>query len=315
MPCRATSPRLLLSCTAFCTLLLTSFSVSGQDLAELPFRQIREKHRTKLTYAPAKPPAAIFNLIKYQSPAGAMSAYVTPDPGDGKKHPIILWLVGGFSNSIGDHLWAAAREENDQSAAAYRKAGLLMMFPSLRGGIDNPGRIEVCCGEVDDVIAAAKHAATLPYVDPSRIYLGGHSTGDTLALLVAGSTDLFRAVISYGPIHSVAGYGEENLPFDATDNSELIVRAPILCLPAIKSPAFVLEGTDGNIEALQRMAKLNKNPHVRFHEVAGTTHFNILAPFNRLFAEKLMADKGAKCELTLTADEIKNTAAKAKQEN
>lgn len=278
----------------------------------MSFRQLREKHRTKLTYAPDTPPTKFFDLIKYRSPAGDMSAYVTPDPGDGKKHPIILWLVGGFSNSISGTAWEDAPENNDQSAAAYRKAGLLMMFPSLRGGNDNPGRIEVCCGEVDDVLAAAKHAATLPYVDPSRIYLGGHSTGGTLALLVAGSSDLFRAVISYGPAHNVAVYGQNNLPFNGEDKTELIVRAPIVCLPEIKVPAFVLEGTDGNIEALRQMAKLNKNPLVRLHEVPGTTHFTILSPFNRLFAEKLVADKGEKCALELTADEIKSTAAKAK---
>ena len=34
-----------------------------------------------------------------------------------------------------------------------------MMFPSHRGGIDNPGQREGFFGEVDDILAA------LPYVD------------------------------------------------------------------------------------------------------------------------------------------------------
>ena len=41
-----------------------------------------------------------------------------------------------------------------------------MMFPSLRGGNDNPGAKEGFLGEVDDVIAAADFLAKQPYVDP-----------------------------------------------------------------------------------------------------------------------------------------------------
>lgn len=294
---------------------LAAFPPLTQAQEEMSFRKMREGYRTKLLGAPDTPPSKVFSLIKYRTAVGDMSAYVTPDPGDGKKHPIILWLVGGFSNSIGGHLWEDADSSNDQTAAAYRKAGMLMMFPSLRGGNDNPGKVEVCCGEVDDVIAAARHAAALPYVDPTRIYLGGHSTGGTLALLVAGSTDGFRAVISYGPAHSVAGYGAENLPFNPEDKNELIVRAPIVCLPGVKSPTFVLEGTnDGNLDSLRKMAETTKNPSLHFYEVPGATHFNILAPFNALFAEKLLKDSGQKCEITLTKEEVEKTAKLLKAE-
>lgn len=296
-------------------LLAALLTITTSVLAQDSFRELRKQHQTKLFYAPDKPPAEVFSLVKYRSPAGEMSAYVSPDPGDGKKHPVILWLVGGFSNSIGGHLWEDAESSNDQTAAAYRKAGLLMMFPSLRGGNDNPGKLEVCFGEVDDVIAAAKHAAGLPYVDPARIYLGGHSTGGTLAMLVAGSTDIFRAVISYGPVHSVAGYGAENLPFNPEDRKELIVRAPLVCLSEITSPTFVLEGRNGgNLESLQKMVELNKNPRVHFFEVPGATHFNILAPFNALFAKKLLADTGSDCQVNLTNEEVQATAKELKPE-
>lgn len=55
-----------------------------------------------------------------------------------------------------------------------------MMFPSLRGGNDNPGVKEGFLAEVDDVLAAADFLGKQNYVDPGRIYLGGHSTGGTL---------------------------------------------------------------------------------------------------------------------------------------
>src|SRR5690606_3682486 len=97
---------------------------------------------------------------------------------------------------------------DDQSASAYREAGMLMMFPTLRGGNDNPGRREAFWGEVDDVLAALEAARRLPYVDPQRIYLGGHSTGATLALLVAASGASVNAVVALGPVADISGYGD-----------------------------------------------------------------------------------------------------------
>lgn len=292
----------------FVAVFLSIAAAGAEQPASFSFRKLREQHHTKLRAAVPVPPKDIFKLVAFESPAGKLNAYVSPDPGDGARHPVIIWLVGGFSNSIGDHLWQPADASNDQTAAAYRQAGVLMMFPSLRGGEGNPGRVEVCCGEVDDVIAAAKHVAALPYVDPQRVYLGGHSTGGTLALLVAGSCDMFRAVISYGPVHSVAGYGQDNLPFDAEDRTELMVRAPIICLPEIKTPTFVLEGSGGNIQALKLMKEKNPNKLVHFHEIPGASHFNTLAPFNQLWAQKILQDTGKECNLGLTADEVKKTA-------
>jgi len=103
--------------------------------------------------APDSPAGSAFQLIHYQSPAGRLAAYITIAPKDGKKHPAIVWITGGDSNSIGD-VWTPNDRSNDQSASAFRKAGIVMMFPSLRGGNDNPGRREGFYGEVDDILAA-----------------------------------------------------------------------------------------------------------------------------------------------------------------
>jgi hypothetical protein len=150
------------------------------------------------------------------------------------KHPAIIWLTGGFSNSIGDIAWTPGPASNDQSASGFRDAGIVMMYPPLRGGNNNPGYIETFYGEVDDVLAAAKALATLDYVDPKRIYLGGHSTGGTLALLVAAAGgDRFRAVFALGPVDNVVGYGADVLPFDLKNPKEAQVRAPVVWVSSI----------------------------------------------------------------------------------
>src|SRR3712207_5871413 len=55
--------------------------------------------------AETPPPESGFELIRYDSPAGSLAAYLTRDPGDGRKHPAIVWVTGGDTNSIGD-VWS-----------------------------------------------------------------------------------------------------------------------------------------------------------------------------------------------------------------
>lgn len=254
-----------------------------------------------------QPPGNLLRLVRYDSPVGKLAAYLTPDPKDGKKRPAIVWITGGDCNSIGD-VWSPAPAKNDQTAAAYRQAGIVMMFPSLRGGNDNPGQKEGYFGEVDDVLAAAKYLAQQPHVDPRRIYLGGHSTGGTLVLLVSEYSDVFRAVFSFGPVEDPRGYGPEYTPFDTSNPRECELRAPGLWLASIKSPTFVFEGSNGNIESLKEMARVNSNPKVQFFPIRGADHFSILAPMNRLIAEKMLRDTGPTCNLSFATEELARVA-------
>jgi Fe-S cluster assembly iron-binding protein IscA/alpha/beta superfamily hydrolase len=253
---------------------------------------------------PPKPPAELFRIVHYEAPLGKFAAYLTPEPKDSKKHPTIIWIAGGDCNSIGSGCWHEGKPQNDQSAAAYRKVGLVMMFPALRGGNGNAGIKEGFLGEVDDVIAAAEFLSKQDYVDPKRIYLGGHSTGGTLAMLVAECSDRFRAVISFGPVNDLFGYGLKYNPFSITERKEMFLRSPGRWLHTIKVPTFVIEGEDGNSGALESMALTSKNPNIQFFNVKGANHFNILAPTNRLLAEKILKDDGPKLNLTLTKEEL-----------
>lgn len=250
------------------------------------------------------PPAGVFSIVQYDAPVGKLPAYLTPDPRNGKKNPAIIWITGGDCNSISD-VWSPATEQSDETAAAFRQAGIVMLFPGLRGGNENAGIKEGFLGEVDDVLAARKYLATLPYVDPNRIYLGGHSTGGTLAFLVAASTSDFRAVFSFGPVDDVGGYDKEYLPFERTDSREVEMRSPIRWTHSVRSPVFVFEGTSqGNLAALNAIAQASKNPLVRCYPVPGKTHFSLLSPLTRMLALKILADEGEKTNITVTETEL-----------
>lgn len=273
---------------------------------QLTLREARKGLVTKIVKAgedcgpPDSPAGSPFELIHYESPVGQLAAYVTTDPGDGRRHPAIVWITGGDNNSIGD-VWTPNEWSNDQSASPFRKAGIVMMFPSQRGGNDNPGRREGFLGEADDILAATDHLAGLPYVDPDQIYLGGHSTGGTMVMLVAACSDRYRAVFALGPVASAIQYGGDYVYCKASDKKEMILRSPIFWLHCVETPLYVFEGArNGNWDAIQLMVDQNSNPNIRFFKVPGHDHFSVIAPLTERLADQIVSG-----QINITQDMVR----------
>lgn len=237
------------------------------------------------------PPPALFVRVDYVGGEGRkLAAFVTPDPRDGQRHAAIVWITGGDSSSLGD-FWTEGPPQNDQSASAFRQAGVVMMFPTLRGGNTDTGRREFFYGEVDDVHAASNYLAALPYVDPARIYLGGHSTGGTLALLAAETGGRFAAVFAFGPVSRVDRYPPEIFSAShAADEREIQLRSPDRWLDAITTPTWLIEGAvePGNSYEVHLMCA-DPHPAVRCVMVPGATHFSVIDRVGRVLAPRLAA--------------------------
>lgn len=278
---------------------------STKSLAEARkgFQTKLAQRHTANTEAPT-PPRGVMRKISYPASPGKLVAYLTPAPKDGKKHPAIIWITGGDCNTIGKGCWTIGPVGNEQSASAYRKAGIVMMFPSQRGGNTNPGVKEGFFGEVDDIVSAAKYLRSQPYVDPNRVYLGGHSSGGTLALLTAEYSNGFRAVFSFGPVDDLALYPPDLRPFSLMNKNELRLRATVLWTHSISMPTFVFEGASGDIRALRNLASACKNPKVHFFGIQNASHFNILDPINRLIARRILLDTGSTCNINITKKEV-----------
>lgn len=264
------------------------------------FGLMREKFTTKLIrFNKTKesvevPPKELFSIVEYPTKIGNMAAYLSKIPDDKKLYPAMIWITGGFGNDIGD-VWSKQDPDNDQSAAVFRKAGIVMMHPSQRGGNMNPGYDETCYGEIDDILATADFLAKQPGIDTNRIYLGGHSTGGTKVLLAAECSKRFRAVFSFGPVGSVEGYGNEYLTYDTANSMESSLRSPALFLPSIKTPVYIFEGEEepGNISSLrfiEKMAKEQQNKFTHFYGIKNKNHFSVLQPVSKIIAEKIIAD-------------------------
>ena len=293
--------------------LVASMIFGGPAVAQTPFADARSGFVT--TFHDVRPPGAPVpvptreqgRLVHYPSAVGPLAALLTAVPMDGRQHPAMIWITGGDYTSIDDSVWEAVPPRNDQTARQYREAGIVTLYPSLRGGNDNPGHREGYYGEVDDVLAAADWLAAQPGIDPHRIYLGGHSTGATLVLLVAEASPRFRAVFAFGPVADPAEYGATEMPLDPTNEREMNLRRPITWLGSVHAPLFVFEGASGpvsNINDLHKLERATKNPNIHFEPVQGANHFSVLAPTNQLIARKVQADTGATSNIAFTRDEL-----------
>lgn len=292
-------------------MLLSLFLVScAQKEERESFAEAHDAFETKLVKLDSDqdeipaPPEGVFDLVKYPSKVGDLAAYVSSDPGDGQKHPLIIWVVGGWGNGIDGFPWSYPYWDNDQTASAFWRAGVMTMYPSFRGGSGNPGYYETLFGEVDDIAAAYKYAQSLPYVDPDRIYLGGHSTGGTRALLAAEYTDSFRAVFCFGAVDEVKYHNNSQFTFDTSNQEEFVMRSPIYWLEDVKTPTFVIEGIEGNSSSVKKIQEKSANEAISCYIVDGADHFSVLAPITELLAQKILSDTGEEINISITQEEL-----------
>ncbi|WP_244584958.1 alpha/beta hydrolase family protein [Escherichia coli] len=249
---------------------------------------------------PATPPKGVLDLIYYPAKDGDMAAFITPDPKDEKKHPAVIWLVGGYGG-IGsdDYFWRSHPRSNDQSASAFRKAGIVTMIPSFRGENGNPGKYEMFYGELDDLENAREYLSKLPYVDPDRIYLVGHSTGGTRALLASELPNKYRAIFSLGGIPDLKkrvdmGPISVDIPFNQNNQKEFRLRSPGHYISSITTPTFYFEGGRDIWPEFYDLKKQARNENIPLHiySIKRGDHFNIIIPTTELIAKKILLDKG-----------------------
>jgi len=255
--------------------------------------------------APFVPPKEKLAVVRYDSPAGKLAAYQSPDPGDGKKRPAVILVHGGWGG-IGEY------EATDPAwAPLFLDAGFVVFVPSWRAECDNPGRFEMFLGEVDDLLAAVDHVAKLPYVDASRIYMAGHSTGGTMTMLAAEATTRIRAAFALGGCPDLGAliqrggmYKVHAFPED--DPREAWMRSPIHFVPTLKTPTFYFEGQSSpypqDARRMERLAAAAKAPFHAFI-VKGGDHFDVVGPALRLVCAKIRDDVGATCNVTILEGE------------
>lgn len=178
------------------------------------------------------------HAIEYTSDGLALRAWVSRIA-DGKRHPTVLFVHGGAK--FGARHW--------QMTQPFRNAGFVVMMPLFRSENGLPGDYSMFYNEVDDVLAAADALAREPDVDPQRIYLAGHSSGASLALLAALASHRFRAVASFSGSPDFARLAAlpglaEFAPFSLDDPAEIRMRSSMEFAASFSCPVRLFWGDE-----------------------------------------------------------------------
>jgi dipeptidyl aminopeptidase/acylaminoacyl peptidase len=237
-------------------------ATAGLELQSEDYAKVRASFRTKLLKKAAAPqrwqkvpvPPGV-SLIEYRSGELTLKAWVNRPVGDtARKHPAVLYLHGGFA--FGDDDW--------EQAQPLRDAGFVVMTPLLRGENGQPGHFTMFYDEIDDVLSAADHLASLSWVDSARIYLAGHSAGGTLVMLAAMASNRFRAAVSLSGspdrIDYLDGGWDKVRPFDRSDIREVQLRSPVAYAGSFKCPVRLYLGDEEDyfMNSTRRTALLAK---------------------------------------------------------
>ncbi|GAB6141958.1 hypothetical protein JCM14076_26870 [Methylosoma difficile] len=255
------------------------------------------------------PPSELFIRTDYKYPHHPwLPGFISPSPKTGNRHPAIIWLKGDDSNSPTD-FWTAGKENYDALVQDFKSAGVILYFPTLRGGNgNNDGSKEFLLGEIDDVLAAADQLADMDYVDPEHIYLGGHDTGATLALLTAAMKPRFKAVFSIGPVASADSYPASvaGIQFSDYDPMELKLRSPIHWLADVSQPTFIIEGTSGtnNSTDMNALCASADNALLNCIAVADSDHSSALSASSKVIATKIGVGRQPDGDLSLATKDF-----------
>ena len=120
-------------------------------------------------------------------------------------------------------------------------------------------------------------------------------------MLVAETTDKFRAVFALGPVADAQAYGSDG-PFVLADAREARVRSPVYFMATIRTPTFVIEGSASpNARSLPDFARAAGAAPVKTFTVRGASHFSALAPVTTLLARKMLTSTFALTDAELAA--------------
>jgi dipeptidyl aminopeptidase/acylaminoacyl peptidase len=170
----------------------------------------------------------------------------------GRKYPMLFLIHGGPQGAWGES-WSY--RWNPQ---VFASAGFVVVMPNPQGSTGYGQRFtdeinQDWGGRVyEDLMAVVEHAASLPYVDGSRIAAAGGSYGGYMVNWMLGHTGRFKAFVSHAGVfdlRSMAGETEElwfplwefrGMPWD---NPDLYAKwSPSHYVKEFKTPTLVLHG-------------------------------------------------------------------------
>jgi pimeloyl-ACP methyl ester carboxylesterase len=233
-----------------------------------------------------QPPAdSGWRIVEYQSEPSALSAYLyEPQRTVNDGNPAVIWIEGGFGGPS-SAVFTGAPVSDHQTSKDFADAGFVVLAPAFRGEADNAGNFEMFYGETEDLLVAVDFVKALDSVDASQVYIVGHSTGGTHALLAAVTGVDVAAVVSIGGRASITevaargGYGVE--PFALDDLTATQLRSAAHWTGQLRSPVWYFEGENEYFLDAVAMARASEGM-MHAYPVPFSGHFDSLHPVKAL---------------------------------
>jgi dipeptidyl aminopeptidase/acylaminoacyl peptidase len=219
-------------------------------------------------------------VVRYKSEDGLEIAAMVYKPADyapGRRYPAVLWIHGGPEGQDG-FTW-------DPWAHFLTQEGYVVLQPNYRGSTGYGERFrnlnveDSGGGELDDVVAGARHLVDVGLADPKRLGIGGGSHGGTMvAYAVTKQPNLFKVALELYGVVDRATYNERTnrnaavrwmMKMGGTpdEKPEVYRRANALAdVQHIVTPVLVMHGEDDPqvppYESAQFVAALKKHDKV-----------------------------------------------------
>jgi dienelactone hydrolase len=211
--------------------------------------------------------------VTYSSGDLKLTGWVSRNTVAGNRMPAVVFLHGGFSHSLED--W--------EGAAPFVEAGFLLFMPRLRAENGGPGVHESFLGEVDDALAAGTFIAANPNVDPSRVFVAGHSVGAVLTTLTSLLPSPFRAAAAFDGYLDMKTWARAQppggVPYEVSVR-EVHVRNPMDFISSLRGPIRLYVSTEGVAQPPNKTFAANARREGKDCEVVVVTgdHSTMLDP-------------------------------------
>lgn len=207
-----------------------------------------------------------------------------------KKIPGVLIAAAGSRLFHGMKLGAGDRPEH----LPYVQAGYVVIAYELAGELnDNPTKADakVAIQSFTQSNAGLKNQkaaldfalANIPEIDPEKIYVAGHSSAATHALLVAENEPRIKGCIAYAPVTNISNrLGNQVKALESMNPGfrEFIVRSsPLTNVGNLKCPVFLFHADDDDVVPttettifIEALKKTNRS--VEFLRVKSGGHYD-----------------------------------------
>jgi dienelactone hydrolase len=129
--------------------------------------------------------------------------------------PIVVWNHGGFEG---------LKDYDESFCQAFATFGYTMLMSSYRGEDGSEGTIEVCNGEVDDVLRMLELGRVMLYVKPDKVVMMGGSHGGCISLRAVQKGAPAQVLVDfYGPTDWMLEYQQAQDLLASNDASKKLV--------------------------------------------------------------------------------------------